>query len=137
MARLEHIIEQALPQYFNSASQSPYESTDRRARSASYGPDEDNRSTIDEQDPSGGTFQSGKWYGNSASGSVAPASVLEQVNVSMVVLILLSDTLLTSWQTSLLLVQIKNSGITLIPLLISMLGLPASTELVTAIINQP
>jgi hypothetical protein len=43
----------------------------------------------DEQDPSGGTFQSGKWYGNSASGSVAPASVLEQVNVSLVVLVAL------------------------------------------------
>jgi hypothetical protein len=137
LARLEHIIEQALPQYFNSASQSSYESADRRARSTSYGPDEDNRSMIDEQDPSGGTFQSGKWYGNSASGSVAPASVLEQVNVSMVVLILLSDTLFTSWQTSSLPVQIKNNGITLIPLLISMLDLPASTEPVTAIINQP
>jgi hypothetical protein len=43
----------------------------------------------DEQDPSGGTFQSGKWYGNSASGSVAPASVLEQVNVLLVVLVAL------------------------------------------------
>ncbi|OAX36194.1 hypothetical protein K503DRAFT_321994 [Rhizopogon vinicolor AM-OR11-026] len=78
LARLEHIIEQALPQYFNSAS-SPYSSTDRHRRSTSYGPDEDNRSMTDEQDPSGGTFQSGKWYGNSASGSVAPASVLEQL----------------------------------------------------------
>ena len=43
---------------------------------------------MDEQDPSGGTFQSGKWYGNSASGSVAPASVLEQVNVLMIFFIL-------------------------------------------------
>ncbi|KAJ8587412.1 hypothetical protein M405DRAFT_309583 [Rhizopogon salebrosus TDB-379] len=75
LARLEHIIEQALPQFFNSASPS----TDRHGRSSSYGPDEDNRSMTDEQDPSGGTFQSGKWYGNSASGSVAPASVLEQL----------------------------------------------------------
>lgn len=91
----------------------------------------------DEQDPSGGTFQSGKWYGNSASGSVAPASVLEQVNVSMVILVLLSDILFTSWQTSSLPVQIKNSGIPVIPLLISMPHLPASTELVIAIINQP
>lgn len=41
--------------------------------------DDDNRSQTEEQDPSGGTFQSGKWYGNSASGSIAPASVLEQV----------------------------------------------------------
>lgn len=89
MARLEHIIEQALPQFFNSASQSSYTSTDRHGRSSSYGADEDNRSMTDEQDPSGGTFQSGKWYGNSASGSVAPASVLEQVNVLLVVLVAL------------------------------------------------
>lgn len=41
--------------------------------------EDDNRSQPDEQDPSGGTFQSGKWYGNSASGSVAPGPVLEQV----------------------------------------------------------
>ncbi|KAJ8515060.1 hypothetical protein ONZ45_g7465 [Pleurotus djamor] len=33
----------------------------------------------DEQDP-GGSFQSGRWYGSSASGSVAVAPVLEQVN---------------------------------------------------------
>ncbi|KAH7926754.1 hypothetical protein BV22DRAFT_1086232 [Leucogyrophana mollusca] len=79
LARLEHIIELALPQYFNSGSRSSVSGGDRQ-RSGSEGPDEeDNRSMTDEQDPSGGTFQSGKWYGNSASGSVAPASVLEQL----------------------------------------------------------
>ncbi|KAG1806755.1 fungal-specific transcription factor domain-containing protein [Suillus plorans] len=79
LARLEHIIEQALPQYFNSPSQSSYSGADRHQSSTTEGPDDDNRSITDEQDPSGGTFHSGKWYGNSASGSVAPASVLEQL----------------------------------------------------------
>jgi len=83
LARLEHIIELALPQYFSPGSPSAA-NCDRHNRASSEGPDEDNRSITDEQDPSGGTFQSGKWYGNSASGSVAPASVLEQVNVLMV-----------------------------------------------------
>ncbi|KAF8138714.1 fungal-specific transcription factor domain-containing protein [Boletus edulis] len=80
LARLEHIIELALPQYFNSpTSSSSAAPSDRHNLASSEGPDEDNRSITDEQDPSGGTFQSGKWYGNSASGSVAPASVLEQL----------------------------------------------------------
>jgi hypothetical protein len=126
-----------LPQYFNSPSQSSYSAADRHQSSTSEGPDDDNRSITDEQDPSGGTFHSGKWYGNSASGSVAPASVLEQVNVLMVMLVLFSDIFFTSWQTSSLPVRIKNSGIRLVPSLISMLGLPARTELVTATINQP
>ncbi|KAH7887695.1 fungal-specific transcription factor domain-containing protein [Phlebopus sp. FC_14] len=79
LARLERIIELALPQYFNNPGGSGTETTDRQQRSTSEGLEEDSRSITDEQDPSGGTFQSGKWYGNSASGSVAPASVLEQL----------------------------------------------------------
>lgn len=75
LARLERIIELALPQYVNANTFT----TDRQHRSSSELPDEDSRSIIDEQDPSGGSFQSGKWFGNSASGSVAPASVLEQL----------------------------------------------------------
>ena len=47
-----------------------------RHRSPSNGED-DNRSQTEE--PVGGVFQSGKWYGNGALGSVAPASVIEQV----------------------------------------------------------
>ncbi|KII95134.1 hypothetical protein PLICRDRAFT_33967 [Plicaturopsis crispa FD-325 SS-3] len=83
LARLEHIIELALPQFLppgtpRSSSFDPHISGDRH-RSMSVGVDDDARSQPDEQDPSGGTFQSGKWYGNSASGSVAPASVLEQL----------------------------------------------------------
>ncbi|KAG6332954.1 hypothetical protein ID866_6128 [Astraeus odoratus] len=79
LARLERIIELALPQYANATATTSAATTDRLCRSSSELPDEDNRSIADEQDPSGGTFQSGKWYGNSASGSVAPASVLEQL----------------------------------------------------------
>lgn len=74
LARLEHIIEMALPQFCspNSGYRVPYISEG----------DDDSRSQTSDQDPSdpsGGTFHSGKWYGNSASGSVAPASVLEEV----------------------------------------------------------
>ena len=83
LARLEHIIELALPQYFHSSASPPAVPSDRHNRTSSEGPDEDNRSFTDDQDPSGGTFQGGRWYGNSASGSIAPASVLEQVNVLM------------------------------------------------------
>jgi hypothetical protein len=82
LSRIEHIIEMALPQFCapgtpNSSSLDASVSHERR-RSLSVTED-DARSQTEEQDPSGGTFQSGKWYGNSASGSVAPASVLEQV----------------------------------------------------------
>lgn len=81
LSRLEQIIEMALPQYCapgtpNSSSMEMALLQDRH-RSLS-GQEDDNRSQTEEQDPSGGTFQSGKWYGISASGSVAPASVLEQ-----------------------------------------------------------
>ncbi|KAF7301717.1 Zn(2)-C6 fungal-type domain-containing protein [Mycena indigotica] len=67
LARVEHILEVALPQFA---------SLDARR---SIHTDEDSRSNPDDQDPRGGTFQSGKWYGNSASGSIAPGSVLEQL----------------------------------------------------------
>jgi hypothetical protein len=90
LARLEQIIEVALPQYWNGnvsttpnamgSSSTPESSLLRdRQRSPSI-LDDDNRSQGEDQDPSGGRIQSGKWYGNSASGSVAPGSVLEQVS---------------------------------------------------------
>jgi hypothetical protein len=63
VSRLEHIIEQAFPQL--SSPETPSNGED------------DNRSQTEE--PVGGVFQSGKWYGNGALGSVAPASVIEQV----------------------------------------------------------
>ena len=80
VSRLEHIIETALPQFCSPGTPSLYSndvnSTAGRHRSPSNGED-DNRSQTEE--PIGGVFQSGKWYGNGASGSVAPASVIEQV----------------------------------------------------------
>lgn len=78
IARLEQIIEAALPQLWSGTAINDLGATVQRPRSPSVVED-DSRSQPDEQDPSGGTFQSGKWYGNSASGSVAPASVLEQL----------------------------------------------------------
>ncbi|TFK23260.1 nuclear protein [Coprinopsis marcescibilis] len=85
--RLEQIIEVALPQYWNPSGRNSttpaagIENSNQfidRNRSPSLGED-DNRSQTEEQEPSGGTLQSGKWYGNSASGSVAPGFVLEQL----------------------------------------------------------
>lgn len=80
LARLEHIIEVALPQF---ASGSGSTSKDRwsREHAQSLSPDADtgSHSQVDEDDFGSGTFQSGKWYGTSASGSVAPASVLQQL----------------------------------------------------------
>ncbi|KAJ7682751.1 fungal-specific transcription factor domain-containing protein [Mycena polygramma] len=74
LARLEHIVEMALPQFCPPGTPGPGGSADHR-----HAQDDDARSLPDEQDPRNGTFQSGKWYGNSASGSIAPGSVLEQV----------------------------------------------------------
>ena len=44
-------------------------------------PDDDEGSQAEEGDVAAGTFDGGgKWYGNSVSGSVAPATMLEQVS---------------------------------------------------------
>ncbi|TFK43482.1 nuclear protein [Crucibulum laeve] len=81
LSRIEHIIEMALPQYCTPGTpgRSPHDTNGSNDRRRSLSDEDDNRSQTEEQDPSGGTFQSGKWYGNSASGSVAPGSVLEQL----------------------------------------------------------
>ncbi|KAG6868511.1 hypothetical protein C0993_001612 [Termitomyces sp. T159_Od127] len=79
LSRLEHIIEMALPQYcIAGPSRSPANASTSQQRSLSDG-DDDSPSQTEDQDPSGGSFQSGKWYGKSALGSVAPGSVLEQL----------------------------------------------------------
>lgn len=82
ISRLEHIIEMALPQFCSPGTPVSYaldqSSLAARHSTPSNGED-DTRSQTEEQDPSNGIFQSGKWYGTSASGSVAPASVIEQV----------------------------------------------------------
>ena len=82
LSRLEHIIEMALPQYCTSNATTPSASNHaghiETRRSSSVG-DDDVHSQADEQDSIGGTFHSGRWFGNSASGSLAPAPVLELV----------------------------------------------------------
>ncbi|KAG6837432.1 hypothetical protein H0H93_009526 [Arthromyces matolae] len=72
LSRLEHIIEMALPQYCSPGGPS----LQRRSVSDL---DDDSPSQTEDQDPNGGSFQSGKWYGKSALGSVAPRSVLDQL----------------------------------------------------------
>ncbi|KAJ3736301.1 fungal-specific transcription factor domain-containing protein [Lentinula guzmanii] len=76
IARLEQIIEMALPQF--SDLESTGFNVSERPRSMSTTED-DSHSQHEDHDASGGAFQSGKWYGNSAIGSIAPASVLEQL----------------------------------------------------------
>lgn len=78
LSRLENIIEMALPQFCVLGSPSDAHASMRTRRSGSVG-DDDNRSQTEEEEPNGGSFQSGKWFGNSASGSIAPGTVLEQV----------------------------------------------------------
>ena len=80
LARLEHIIEVALPQFASGSG--PF-SKDGWPRADSFSPDADTgtQSQAEEDDFGSGTFQSGKWYGTSASGSIASASVLQQVRV--------------------------------------------------------
>jgi len=98
LSRLEHIIEMVLPQFFSSTTPSSSAAIGDHRRSRSVGLDDDMQSQHEEQDPSGGTFQSGKWYGNSASGSVAPASVLEQVCFELYTYSLLHSITIFSWQ---------------------------------------
>ncbi|CCM01598.1 uncharacterized protein FIBRA_03658 [Fibroporia radiculosa] len=80
LARLEHIVENALPHYWHQdhSSGSPEVIGDRR-RSPSPSADDGNRSQAEDEDPCGGMFESGRWFGNSASGSVAAPVVLEQL----------------------------------------------------------
>jgi len=82
IARLEQIIEVALPQY---AAMSPRADTmlmmgeHPESRSRSSTPDDDMKGS-DAHEPSGGILQSGKFYGTSALGSVSSAAILEPVS---------------------------------------------------------
>ncbi|KAG8745794.1 hypothetical protein FRC10_007056 [Ceratobasidium sp. 414] len=88
IARLEQIIELALPHFSASVSinssgeiTSPQQAHPSYSRSVSPSNDaEDNIGTT--LDVSGGTLQSGKWYGASALGSVSVAPILEQLQHS-------------------------------------------------------
>lgn len=77
LARLEQIVEAALPHYWSQGHGTPGCDGDKY-RSMSPA-DDGNRSPVEDEDPSGGYFESGRWYGKSASGLVAAPAVLEQV----------------------------------------------------------
>ncbi|KAK2466252.1 hypothetical protein APHAL10511_001894 [Amanita phalloides] len=79
ITRLEHIVQAALPHYWSSNSSMALQAAAADRKSSPSIGDDDNGSITEDHDPMGGTFQSGKWYGNSVSGSVAPGSVLEQL----------------------------------------------------------
>jgi hypothetical protein len=82
LARIEHIIEVALPQFCNLSAPSFAHANPtcppHSRHSESTADDDDSRSYSEEQEAGGGSFQAGKWYGTTASGSVAPVPVLEQ-----------------------------------------------------------
>lgn len=78
IARLEHIIEMALPQYCMPATPGSTSYDSHNAAEQNRNNSEDDNA--DDADPSGGSFQSGRWYGNSASGSIAPGSIIEQAS---------------------------------------------------------
>ena len=84
LLRVERILEAALPQYCTGSL--PTTPLPQRNGSIQHSPpynhEDDSGSQTEDQEPvaAAGSFQSGKWYGASASGSVAPASFLEQVS---------------------------------------------------------
>lgn len=80
LARLEQIIETALPHYWSQGNATPGSESGDRRRSMSP-MDDGNHSQPEDEDPNGGMFESGRWYGKSASGLVAAPAVLEQVRV--------------------------------------------------------
>ena len=47
--------------------------------------DDDDGSQAEEGDVGGGSFESGKWFGNTVSGSVAPGTMLEQVSMILTI----------------------------------------------------
>ncbi|EIW61968.1 uncharacterized protein TRAVEDRAFT_117517 [Trametes versicolor FP-101664 SS1] len=81
LARLEHIVETALPHYWSRGDDTPNsDGSGHNDRRRSMSPaDDGNRSPAEDEDPSGGIFESGRWFGKSASGIVAAPSVLEQL----------------------------------------------------------
>lgn len=84
LARLEQIVEAALPHYWSQGNGTPAsDGSGPHDRHRSESPaDDGNRSPVEDEDPSGGYFESGRWYGKSASGLVTAPAVLEQVSIS-------------------------------------------------------
>ncbi|KAG8762065.1 hypothetical protein FRC11_011396, partial [Ceratobasidium sp. 423] len=86
IARLEQIIEMALPHISASVSISssgeiifPQQGRPSYSRSASPSNETDEGAVVGTLDAAGGTFQSGKWYGAGALDSVSVAPILEQL----------------------------------------------------------
>ncbi|KAI0750793.1 fungal-specific transcription factor domain-containing protein [Daedaleopsis nitida] len=81
LARLEQIVEAALPQYCSHGRSTPLsDCSGPHDRHRSISPiDDGNHSQPEDEDPSGGMFEGGRWYGKSASGLVAAPAVLEQL----------------------------------------------------------
>jgi len=80
VARLEQIVEIALPQFCSPGgfATSERDSIQSRHRTpANY--DDDSKSLPEDHEP-GGTFDSGKWYGTSVSGSIAPGALIKQAS---------------------------------------------------------
>ncbi|KAI5124904.1 hypothetical protein M0805_007332 [Coniferiporia weirii] len=79
LSRLEQIIELALPQFAGGSPSSP--SSPAAGPSIHSRMTDDEGSQAEEGDVGAGTFDGGgKWYGKSVSGSVAPVTMLEQLN---------------------------------------------------------
>ena len=84
LTRVEQIIQTALPQHWN-ASQSGSSSHEANGAdghghsSHSPGFDDDRGSQSDDEDMGAGIYESGSWFGTSASGSVAAPAMLEKV----------------------------------------------------------
>lgn len=76
IARLEHIIEKALPQYASSSPMANGE--DHRDRSPSSLPGEG-----DDDEMADDRLRSGTWHGISAIGSVSSAPILEQASYNI------------------------------------------------------
>ncbi|KAI0692567.1 fungal-specific transcription factor domain-containing protein [Cytidiella melzeri] len=80
LARVEHVLAVALPDHWNASHSGSHHGngTDHRG-SPSPGADDDKASQGDDEDVSGGIYDSGRWYGNAASGSVAASAMLEKL----------------------------------------------------------
>jgi hypothetical protein len=81
VARLEQIVEIALPQFCSPGGVATSERNSIQSRHrtpANY--DDDSKSLPEDHEP-GGTFDSGKWYGTSVSGSIAPGALIKQASV--------------------------------------------------------
>jgi hypothetical protein len=80
VTRLEQIVEMALPQFCSPGgfAASERNSVHSRHRTPAY--DDDSKSLPEDHEPGGGTFDSGKWYGTSVSGSIAPGALIKQAS---------------------------------------------------------